>query len=185
MLTAKSRRGFRALHLGATLGVVGFVAMSDVSRADSPDVVAEMRACATEQDDSRRLACYDRSLGRIQGEPPHTGASKPQPSPGPAGPEAVALAEQQFGMNAQLARQQAGVQTVPQLKELRARVVAVSRKLRGEPIVTLENGQVWQGADGEVMDRLKVGDVVTIWHGTMGSYRMAVGHDSVRVTRMH
>jgi hypothetical protein len=184
VLTAKNRRGFRALHLGATLGVVGFVAMSDVSRADCPDVVAEMHACATEQDDSRRLACYDRCLGHIQAEPPRTAASKPQPTSGPAGPEAVALAEQQFGINAQVARQQAGAQAVPQLKELRGRVVAVSRKLRGEPIVTLDNGQVWQGADGEVMDRLKVGDVVTIWHGAMGSYHMAVGHESVRVTRM-
>jgi hypothetical protein len=175
----------RALRLGATLGLVGFVAMGEASRADPPDVVAGMRACANEQDDSRRLACYDRSVGRIPVEPPHSATSKPQPPPVPAGPEAVALAEQQFGMNSQLGRQQAGAQAVPQLKELRARVVAVTRKQRGEPIVTLENGQVWQAADGEVMDRLKVGDVVTIGTGWLGSYYiLAVRHEGVRVTRV-
>jgi len=180
----KPRGGLRALHLGATLGLVGFVAMGEASRADPPDVVAGMRACANEQDDSRRLACYDRSVGRIPLEPHDSAASKPQPPPVLAGPEAVALAEQQFGMNPQLARQQAGAQAMPQLKELRARVVAMSRKPRGEPIVKLENGQVWQAADGEVTDRLKVGDVVTIWTGMMGSYYMAVRHESVRVTRV-
>jgi hypothetical protein len=74
---------------------------------------------------------------------------------------------------------------VPQLKELSARVVAVSRKPRGEPIVTLENGQVWQAADGQVMDRLKVGDVVTIGTGWLGSYYiLAVRHEGIRVTRV-
>jgi hypothetical protein len=172
-----------ALSLGTTLGLLGFVATCEVSRADPPDVVAAMRACANEQDDSRRLACYDRSVGRVPVER-HTAASKPQPPPVPAEPEAVARAEQQFGMNPQLAHQQAGAQAVPQLKELRARVVALSRRPHGEPIVTLENGQVWQAADGEVTDRFKVGDVVTIWTGMMGSYYMAVRHNSVRVTRV-
>jgi hypothetical protein len=173
-----------ALSLGTTLGLLGFVATCEVSRADPPDVVAAMRACANEQDDSRRLACYDRSVGRIPVEPPHSAASKPQPPPVAAGPEAAALAEQQFGMNPQLARQQAGAQAAPVLKELHARVVALSRKRRGEPIVTLENGQVWEAADGEVMDRLKVGDVVTISPGWLASYVMAVRHESVRVTRV-
>ena len=180
----KTRRGLRALHLGATLGLVGFVAISAVSRADPPDIVAGMRACAKEQDDSRRLACYDRSVGRIPVELPQSAVSKPQPPPVPSGPEAAALAEQQFGMNPQLARQQADAPAMRQLKELRARVVAVSRKPRGEPIVTLENGQIWQAADGEVTDRFKVGDVVTIWTGTLGAYYMAVRHDTVRVTRV-
>jgi len=184
VLTQKTCGGLRSRHLGATLGLVGFVALCQVSRADPPDVVAGMRACANEQDDSRRLACYDRSVGRNPVEPPHSAASKPKPPPVPAGPEAVALAEQQFGMNPQLAQQQAGAQAVPRLKELHARVVAVSRKPRGEPIVKLENGQVWQAADGEVTDRFTIGNVVTIWTGAMGSYYMAVGHYSVRVTRM-
>src|ERR1700739_2559743 len=183
--TPKGRRGFRAPHLCAGLCLVGCIAMTEVSRAEPSDVVAQMRACATEQDDSRRLACYDRSVGRAPTEPLHTAVSKPLRRSAPRGPEAAALAEQQFGMNAQVARQQAGgAQPTPQLKELHARVVAMSHKRRGEPIVTLENGQVWEAADGEVIDRLKVGDVVTVWLGTLGSYYLALRNESVRVNRV-
>jgi hypothetical protein len=182
--TPKGLRSFAALRLGASLGLVGFAAMSGASRASPPDMVVEMRACATEQDDSRRLVCYDRAVRRTPNAPLNTVAPQPQAQPVAAGPAAVAVAEQQFGMNLQLARKQGGAEAGPRLKDIHARVIAVSRKLHGEPVVTLENGQVWQAAQGEVAAVLKVGDVVTIWAGVLGSYHLSVGHDSMRVTRV-
>jgi hypothetical protein len=182
--TPKGRRSFSALRLGASLGLFGFVAMSGASRASPPDIVAEMRACATEQDDTRRLACYDRTLGRTPNEPLNTAAPQAQAQPIAAGPPAVALAEQQFGMNPQLARKQGGPKAGSSLKQIHSPVKAISRKLHGEPVVTLENGQVWEAAQGEVGDVLKVGDVATIWAGAMGAYYLSVGNRSTRVTRV-
>jgi hypothetical protein len=182
--TPKGRRSFSALRLCASLGLFGFVAMSGASRASPPDIVAEMRACATEQDDTRRLACYDRTLGRTPNEPLNTAAPQAQAQPIAAGPPAVALAEQQFGMNPQLARKQGGPKAGSSLKQIHSPVKAISRKLHGEPVVTLENGQVWEAAQGEVGDVLKVGDVATIWAGAMGAYYLSVGNRSTRVTRV-
>jgi len=158
--------------------------MSGALRAGPPDVIAEMRACETEQNDSRRLACYDRALGRTPNEPLHTAAPPPQAQSAAPGPAAAALAEQQFGMNPELARKQAGAEAVPRLKEIHGRVIALSRRHQGEPVVTLDNGQVWEAKQGEMGDTLKVGDVVTIWTGAMGSYHLSVGHRSIGVTRV-
>ena len=175
---------FGAPRLSAWLGLIGFVAVSGASRASPPDVVAEMRACTTEQNDSRRLACYDHAVGRTPNGPLHTAAPQPQAQAAPTGPAAAALAEQQFGMNPELARKQAGPDAVPRLKEIHARVTALSRQHQGEPVVTLENGQVWKAKPGETGDTLKVGDLVTIWTGAMGSYHLSVGHRSMDVTRV-
>jgi hypothetical protein len=183
MRTHKGRRKFGSLHLGTSLALAGLLTSGAARAGAPPDIVAAMRACTTEQDDSRRLACYDHSLGRAPSEPLSSTAPKPQAQPVPTAPAAPALNDQ-FGMNPQVARKQPGASAVPPLKELRARVIAVSRRFRGEPVVTLENGQVWQAADGQVADWLKVGDVVTIWAGAMGSYYMAVRHESVRVSRV-
>ena len=87
-------------------------------------------------------------------------------------------------MNEELARKLEGTPPQPHLDKMQARVAAVSYKLRGEPIVRLENGQVWEGLEGSKHIEIKVGEVVTIWPGLFGSYRLEARTVITPVTRV-
>jgi hypothetical protein len=157
--------------------LLGGVAMNAASVARAQDVLRAMQACELEQDDLRRLACYDRTLNRAPGKP----ADRPSPQ-GEAASSAAAA--ERFGMNEQLAHKLSGSQSPPPPDKLQGRVSAVSYKLRGEPIVTLENGQVWESVEGSRHLEIKVGDMVTIWPGLFGAYRLTTGNTVVRVSRV-
>jgi hypothetical protein len=161
--------------------LLSIVAMNATSVARAQDVVAALRTCESEQDDSRRLACYDRALNRPRppGKPAAPPSTHEQPPAAKSSP-----AEELFGMNEELARKLQGAQAPPHLSKLQARVVAVSYKLRGEPVVRLENGQVWESVEGSRHVEIKVGEVVTIWPGLLGSYRLTTGDAAVRVSRV-
>src|SRR5262245_6706922 len=75
---------------------------------DPVALVASARACASELDDGRRLACYDKQFR--QGE------------------------------------------RVPD--KLTAQIAAVSYKVPGHAVVTLDNGQVWEQADADARVQL-------------------------------
>jgi len=124
-----------------------------VSAAHAQDlqaVVTGMRACAAEQNDARRLVCYDKqfrqgALTPARADPataPDAASSGSSAAPS-AGPPAISAApasltpEQRFGLNAQLERKEHGTATQPpQLDKLSSRIAAVSYKLRGEAVVT-------------------------------------------------
>ena len=154
---------------------------------DLQAVVAGMRACAAEPDDARRLGCYDRqfrqgasALGRAD---PAAAPTVP-PSPAPAAAP-ILTPEQRFGLNAQLERQEHGTATQPsQLDKLTNRIAAVSYKLRGEAVVTLENGQVWEQAEMDSRVQLKAGDPVSIRRGSLGSFRLSTPTAGFRVKRV-
>ena len=115
--------------------------------------------------------------------PPPEPASAPSPAPEPASapapaPAAAPAAEpgapvdpiSQFGMNAELASQQETKKV--ELDEITAVAVEVTKRIRGEHVVTLDNGQVWTEKDAESYFRVKVGDTVIIKKISMGGYRM-------------
>ena len=153
------------------------------SLAATPDPLATVRQCATESDDTRRLACYDRQFRVLDTHAQGPTASAP---PKGAAPEpASGTAEQRFGMNGQVERSNPTTQA-PKIDHLAGSIAAVSYKPRGEVIIRLDNGQVWEEADGEDPVSLKVGDSVTIDTGVMGAYWLRFGkHGSVRVKRTH
>ena len=66
------------------------------------------------------------------------------------------------------------------INKLTGRVTAVSLKARGESVVTLDNGQVWEEAESSWHQPLKVGDTVTISAGMLGSYWL----DAERLPRL-
>ena len=158
---------FLTLAMGMTL-------WGEALQIHAQDVLANLYACAAEQDDKRRLACYDSQLRRLPAEPP-----KMQPST--TAPDELASQERQFGMSEQLARQAA---QAPHLTKLSARVMNVSYAAHGEPVVKLENGQVWQVAEGEDPMQIDVGAVATIKAGVLGAYYLSVRKQSVRVKRI-
>jgi hypothetical protein len=131
------------------------------------DVLADARACATERDDARRLACYDAQL-----RPPSAGHS----------------ADNTFGMTPPLERKQHPESSAAKsIDKLTGRVVSVSHKLRGEAVFDLDNGQVWEQADAESGSRFQLnpGDSVTIKHGTFGSFWLSAPTvPAIRVRRV-
>ena len=153
-----------------------FAFAARVSLATVPDPLANIRQCAAESDDTSRLACYDRQFRVLDTHSP--------PAPLQAvTPESAATPEQRFGMNGEVERSNPTTQA-PRLDKLSAHVTDIGYKPHGEAILKLDNGQVWEEADGEEPVRLKVGDEVTLNTGVMGAYWLQSGkHASVRVKR--
>lgn len=152
--------------------VIACALAAHASVATSADPLAAIRRCATESDDVQRLACYDRQFRVLDAHAP--AASTPAATP---------TAEQRFGMNGQVESREPAAQA-PKIDQLTSRVAALGYKPRGELIIKLENGQVWEEADGEDPVSLKVGAEVIIGTGVMGAYWLQYGkHASVRVKR--
>ena len=139
------------------------------------EVIGNMRACGAEQDDARRLSCYDKQFR--QTAPP---SSRPD---SPAVPGALS-AEERFGLNAELERKEHGTGQPPQLDKLAGHVTAVSYKLRGEAVVTLDNGQVWEQVEVGSHVTLKPGDDIRIRRAALGSFWLSTQDVGFRVRRV-
>lgn len=152
-------------------------------------------ACAAMPDEAARLSCFDRAADALKppvvvAEPPAAepaAAMAPDPKPEPApppepasapapAPEPATVTEAPtdplalFGMNPELASKQEAEKV--ELTEISAVAVEVTKRTRGEHVVTLDNGQVWTEKDAESYFRVKVGDTVVIKRISMGGYRM-------------
>lgn len=121
-----------------------------------------------------------------------TSGAGPQPATAPTSGSPPASAGQSaaaevdaFGMTTQIQRQQTGAVAPPRLDKLTAHITAVSRKPRGEFVVTLDNGQVWEEAETTSHLPLRAGDDITIKRGMLGAFylssRQALG---LRVQRV-
>jgi hypothetical protein len=75
-------------------------------------------------------------------------------------------------MNPELEAKQDDGAKPEELKEISALVVEVSKRVRGQYVVTLDNGQVWTEKDAEPYLRIEVGDSIKIKRNRMGGYRM-------------
>jgi hypothetical protein len=126
-------------------------------------VIDRMRACATESDEAKRLACYDQQIGRSK-----SGQND------------------DLGVTGELLRhkqKQAGI-TAATPADVTAKVAALANRGSGKFVVTLDNGQVW--VQQEAPDfMLQVGDVITLRRGVLGALWMVSpsGRDQVRVQR--
>jgi hypothetical protein len=139
-----------------------------------------LQTCLAENDDARRLTCYDKALNRPAGEAHAPQAKTPSRAPPETTPE------QRFGMSAAQVVKKEHLAESP--KEVSAQVTALSRAQGGALKVTLANGQVWaqQNADGQEL-ALRVGDTVTVSHEMAGGFLLtsrATGHRSMRVRRV-
>jgi hypothetical protein len=117
-------------------------------------LVDRMRACGTEADDAKRLACYDFAIGRSKsGENDDLGVT---------------------GELLRHKRREAGLTEAPP-KDMSGKVVAIARPPFGKFVVILDNGQVW--AQQELLDfSVEVGDVITIRSGLLGALWMTNGN---------
>jgi hypothetical protein len=137
------------------------------ARADD-ELSKRIAACTREQDDARRLACFDRAA-----------------APVPAADKVDTA--QAFGVpGSELARNRAAddpKQDTPP-ERLTAKIAAIEKRARGELVVTLDNGQVWAQKEVGAYFPIAVGDPVTILAGTLGSHRLIVGSRATAVTRV-
>jgi len=148
-----SRSNLTALVLSLSLP---FPALGSDGLAD------RMHTCAGELNDAKRLACYDREIGRA--------------SPGD---------NQDLGLTDEMLRQerrQAGLKPAP-ARSVSGKVVTIARSPDGKFTVTLDNGQVW--AQQEVLDfPVQAGDVVSVRRGALGVLWMTNGTRPIE-TRVH
>jgi hypothetical protein len=139
------------------------------------DLAKRIAACTHEQDDARRLACFDRAAAPDAREETTSAAEKVD-------------ATQTFGLHgSELARNRDDDDTARESaapKRISAKVAGIDKRPRGELVVTLDNGQVWAQKEVGAYFPIKVGDPVTILAGTLGSFRLVAGSRATAVTRV-
>ena len=153
-----------------------------------PRWAAALLACRRIPHNAARLACFDRESATLA-----KGAAPPAVDR-PAVPVASAASvdpdlspSRTFGLApAQIAAREAAVVKLPrQLKHVTSRIVVLQRTADDRDIFTLANHQVWAqlNAGGGLFAR--VGDVVTISRGWLGSYLLSLpSRRSCKVTRI-
>jgi hypothetical protein len=134
-------------------------------RSFAADPIAAVQSCTSEDDDLRRLACYDKALNRHPSHP---------------------IIEQTFGLSAAAVVSREHLPEAP--KEMTVQVVAIGQPLHAGLTLTLANQQMWvqQDYDGGYFP-LHVGDTVSVTPGLLGSYLLTSarnGHRSIRVKRV-
>jgi hypothetical protein len=157
----------RRLHT-VLVAALTAAALTRPALAADDELAQRIAACTHEQDDARRLACFD-----------HAAAQKAA---------AVKVdATHTFGVEgSELARNRddAKPQADSPPKRISATVKAIDKRSRGELVVTLDNGQVWAQKEVGAYFPLKVGDAVSILAGTLGSFRLVAGNRATAVTRV-
>jgi hypothetical protein len=132
-----------------------------------PNPLADgLRKCASETDQTRRLACFDALAATV--------------------PKVEA---DQFGLTAEIAQKRepppaAGEKAAPKPAEptLSGTITAIRESGNGELVFTLDNQQVWVQAQVDTRFRFAVGDTVHIEHGSMSSLWLAA--DKGRKTKV-
>jgi hypothetical protein len=167
---------------------------SSLTPARAADSTTEaLLACADEQDDARRLRCFDaavadlRKASKVPAVPaaaaaaPAAGVGTPKPAAAaPATSAATVTAEDRFG-----ARGDIKPDKHEEVSAITATVSSVGTKPYGELVVTLDNGQVWAEIARNSKLKLKTGDTVTIERGALGSFLLvAPGGRSSKVARV-
>lgn len=155
----------------ATLLLIGFCCTACFAETVA-QVPEALRACVSQKEDSRRLACYDREIAGLDKQAEVSAA----PQPAAAG---VAAGEG-FG----LPREALKEVDRRKAEQVQGKIASIVSRPRGERVVTLDNSQVWVQKSLDLSIRLKVGDEVTIKRGALGSYLLFASGRSTTVMRV-
>jgi hypothetical protein len=164
------------------------------SAAAADTLPSTLRACMSESDSARRLACFDRESARLvepsvpvarRAEPPAAPASTASAATAPAAavPATAAAsstpapsAQDKFGYRGTIARAELDKKEAEERtgsEQLTARITEIATLPHGEVRLTLDNGQIWQQNSGERGLRVRVGDEVTIRRASLGSFLLS------------
>lgn len=156
--------------------VAALVAVPAAMAAEDPG--ASLRACRSEADDAKRLACYDREVDRL-------GTQAASPGAAPAAP--ALTPEERFGRTGAMNREEADrkKEEPRQLSELNATVTEIWTRADGLMVLTLDNGQIWKQVRPDSLFRLKVNEKVKIQPAALGSFLLSgPTKRSTRVSRV-
>lgn len=139
-----------------------------------PATTQTLLDCAREPDDARRLACFDRQVGRPAAGPAaptaaapaatSPAAAAPVSAPAAAAPVAAPASADTFGLPSA---------SRDRREPLVARVVSVERQPRGGLQITLDNDQVWLQSDSAPVV-IKPGSTVKIQRKLLGAYWLQI-----------
>ena len=145
------------------------------------DAVARFHECANIQDDTQRLACFDRVTKEVRANAAAATARDSKSKQDRAQRE-----RDDFGLSVVQQEQKRPEQAETKVKEVTARVAAVRRVGAGYYAIMLEDGAIWQSQELDPYFRPpERGDSIRIRRGMMGGYLLDVGKQaSVRVRRV-
>lgn len=135
------------------------------SGAHAQSLPASVAACASESDDRRRLSCYDREIAQLVGSE-RAESSRAQDVPTPAADE--------FGYRGKVAREELDRKAAQEdmNERMDATITEVSSRPRGELVITLDNGQIWEQKTANSKIKLEAGDEIEIKKGAFGSFML-------------
>ena len=155
-----------ALSIFTGLLALSFLSVVKAESA-STGLPEALQECVRESDDTLRLACFDREMGKLS----QAGVGKTV-----ADPVDTASSEKKFGITPERDEKE-------ELMELTATVVKVAFGANRIFTVRLDNDQVWRQENMGTF-HIKAGDVVTITKGSFGGYSLIRNGRRAKVTRV-
>ena len=134
----------------------------------TPEPLSNVYACADIQQDAERLQCFDQAVGRLR-QAQSAGQVVAVDTE-----QARAVEQEAFGFNLPpLSRLLPGLQDGgDRVDNVQATVVRIRGAREGLAVFEMENGQVWTQVEPQPSRNVRVGDVVTIERGALGSFRL-------------
>lgn len=151
-----------------------------VSSLAGAQVSENLRSCAAESDNARRLACYDKEMAHLTPAAP-TEHSLPSPASGASD----AVPAKRFGLSDGQVRKLESGDAPAEVKALTARVTKVFQLPNGRQRVALDNEQEWEQTEQDGGFNPQPGATATITRGRLGGFWMATDpYRRVRVKRI-
>jgi hypothetical protein len=143
-------------------------------------VSENLRSCAAEPDNARRLACYDKEMAHQR---PAAPAQDSALSTASGTPDAVPA--ERFGLSDGQGRKLNAGAAPAEVKALTAHVTNVFRLPNGLQRIALDNAQEWEQTEQDGGFNPQPGATATITRGKLGAFWMATDpYRRVRVKRI-
>jgi tRNA-dihydrouridine synthase len=140
---------------------------SSVATAQTP---ADIARCTAIDSNAERLACYDKLFVRSADQLQEQTKAATTVAAADAAAASASAGLDDFGLDGRKPAEQATTPKGPD--EMQARIAKLDTQPRGEYVLTLANGQVWQQQEYDWHLAFKVGDEVIIKRGVLKSYRL-------------
>jgi hypothetical protein len=141
--------------------------LASVAAAQTPP--ADVARCTAIDSDAERLACYDKLFVHSADQPQKEAQAAATAAAAEASAASGSADLDDFGLDG---RKPPGQADEPPLEEIQARIAKLETQPRGQAVLTLDNGQVWQQQEYDWHLAFKVGDEVIIKRGALRSYRL-------------
>ncbi len=151
-------------------GLLQFVVALLVSSVASAQAPADIARCTAIDSDTERLQCYDKLFAHSRERPQEQSRVAATTAATATAATSATVDLDDFGLDG---RKPAGEADEPKgPDEMQARIAKLDAQPRGEYVLTLDNGQVWQQREYDWHFAFSVGDEVIIKRGLMKSYRL-------------